>query len=157
MYENTPRYCMEFDTVEEIVLDNTMFSLDNPKIMNKVKNVTIAHPFHIHVNHFQVMGINHRSDVSEERDEAEYAALQKFLDLGNWRDTFAMPPMRESVVRYPDSFHIGGGVIFHCHISTHSGQGMMSMVTIADNCDNFECEGKDCWNEWKQKDRNKNV
>ena len=74
-HESAPKYCMTYDTVEEIILDNTMFSFEHPRMI-KIKNVTITHPFHIHVNHFQVMGIEHRTDVKKEIDEAQYAALQ---------------------------------------------------------------------------------
>jgi suppressor of ftsI len=69
------------------------------------------HPFHIHVNDFQVLAING-------------VPVDPF-----WNDTISLPP-RGSVtmrIRFAD---FTGRTVFHCHILSHEDFGMMSVVSI---------------------------
>jgi FtsP/CotA-like multicopper oxidase with cupredoxin domain len=76
------------------------------------------HPFHIHVNPFQVV---------ESSDPT--------LDRGVWKDTVAIPPVQENgesgyvVIRSRFERYIGRFVL-HCHILGHEDAGMMLLVEI---------------------------
>lgn len=69
------------------------------------------HPFHIHVNDFQVMSVN-----------GEPVPV-------NRNDTFSLPPNGEIVVRIP-FYDFTGKFVFHCHILAHEDFGMMAVVEV---------------------------
>jgi suppressor of ftsI len=95
------------NTVDEWVLENTSFEW---------------HPFHIHVNAFQVISINGEA-----------------VDYGTLMDTVGIPPAYEDgeghslpgqVVirtRYTDFV---GEYVFHCHILFHEDHGMMANIQV---------------------------
>lgn len=75
-------------------------------------NSMMDHPFHIHVNPFQVVA---RSGNGP-------------LDPG-WRDTVNIPVGESVTIRMPfDDF--GGKTVFHCHILDHEDLGMMANIDI---------------------------
>jgi FtsP/CotA-like multicopper oxidase with cupredoxin domain len=88
-----------------------------------------GHPFHIHVNPFQVVRILDPKgvDVSEtgEADDPQYAHIK-----GVWKDTLFVKPGYHVVVRTRYERYIGEFVL-HCHILDHEDQGMMENVMIA--------------------------
>jgi FtsP/CotA-like multicopper oxidase with cupredoxin domain len=76
------------------------------------------HPFHIHVNPFQV-------------DRKEPDATGAIVRRTAWKDTIlafkdTLPPLRTRYLRYTGKF------VLHCHILQHEDQGMMQLVEIAD-------------------------
>jgi FtsP/CotA-like multicopper oxidase with cupredoxin domain len=80
-----------------------------------VRNASaVWHPFHIHINPFQVMSING----------------QKVRAHG-YRDTFSVPPQGELVVR-SRFLDFTGDYVFHCHILSHEDQGMMQLIAVTD-------------------------
>ncbi|GMI10620.1 hypothetical protein TrLO_g13799 [Triparma laevis f. longispina] len=62
------------DRRREILLDNTISNFEH-KIMDKIKKPNICHPFHIHINHFQVQDVERNEgwfvDKEEEEEEKE--------------------------------------------------------------------------------------
>jgi FtsP/CotA-like multicopper oxidase with cupredoxin domain len=89
-----------------------------------------GHPFHIHVNPFQIVKIVNKStqqDVSEAGDAAEpqYANLK-----GVWKDTLFVRQGYEVTLRTRYRRYIGDFVL-HCHILDHEDQGMMQNVRVA--------------------------
>jgi len=97
-----------------------------------------AHPFHSHVNHFQVVGYdpepvssasgganNNNSTISP----IDYLYL---IRPGQWRDTVLIPGGRGKVtIRFkPDRYC--GDMVVHCHILLHGDQGMMQTVQVGD-------------------------
>lgn len=88
-----------------------------------------SHPFHIHVNPFQIVGIvdDQGRDVTIEGTEAydpDYAGM-----LGGWRDTVLVKrnyriTMRTRYRRYVGDF------VMHCHFASHGDEGMMQNVRI---------------------------
>ena len=75
------------------------------------------HPFHIHINAFQVMSVNGRPYPAH--------GLQ---------DVVTIPRMRngtpgEVVIRIPFR-HFTGHFVFHCHILGHEDAGMMMTVQV---------------------------
>jgi L-ascorbate oxidase len=89
----------------------------------------VGHPFHIHVNPFQIMAIRNPEgadvSVAGEADDPQYANLK-----GVWRDTLFVKPGYHAIVRSRYQRYIGDFVL-HCHILDHEDQGMMQNVRIA--------------------------
>ncbi len=72
------------------------------------------HPFHIHINDFQVMSIN----------GAPYDAVSH-------QDSVNLPANGEVVIRIPfDDFT--GKFVYHCHILNHEDNGMMAVVEVTE-------------------------
>ncbi len=111
--------CMPQDGLQEWVLENYTSG--------------VAHPFHIHINPFQVIRIETPIDLNT---SSTYAPRDNFV----WQDVIAIPAAEISddgtkinpgrvVIRqaYPD-FH--GTFVLHCHILAHEDRGMMQLVRI---------------------------
>ena len=78
-----------------------------------IHNVTKEeHPFHIHVNDFQIMSIN-----------------GKKLDSRSLRDTVPLPVGGTVVIRMRFTQFLGR-YVFHCHILAHEDGGMMAIVDV---------------------------
>jgi FtsP/CotA-like multicopper oxidase with cupredoxin domain len=104
----------------------------------------VSHPFHIHVNPFQVVRIldPNGKDVSapDAVDDAGGAVDPQYRALkGVWKDTIwvknLVPPGKAPgqytiVVRTRYQRYIGDYVL-HCHILDHEDQGMMQIVRVA--------------------------
>ena len=78
----------------------------------------LAHPFHLHTNTFQIVGIP--------------AALQKLSALGHegdWRDTLDTPLDGTFRMRFTAS-DFRGKMPFHCHEAQHSDYGMMANAVV---------------------------
>jgi FtsP/CotA-like multicopper oxidase with cupredoxin domain len=76
-----------------------------------LKNTSLGpHPFHIHVNPFQLVN----SDGSP----------------GDWRDTIVVPPGTDGVRIRTRIERFTGKYVLHCHILTHEDQGMMQLVEV---------------------------
>ena len=70
------------------------------------------HPFHIHVNDFQVVSV----------DGIQQRAY-------GWQDTMILPANSETVIRLRfDDFD--GKFVYHCHILSHEDFGMMAVVEV---------------------------
>jgi FtsP/CotA-like multicopper oxidase with cupredoxin domain len=89
------------------------------------------HPFHIHVNPFQVVEVFDPNAPTQVKLQAPY----------NWRDTIAIPAakdngdgtttygrvkIRSRFVDFPGTF------VLHCHILDHEDRGMMQEVRVLD-------------------------
>lgn len=86
-----------------------------------VNDDVFQHPFHIHVNPFQVIDVQGipPGDPSWETDPRI------------WWDVFRLPPKGEVTIRTyfrPDEV---GKTVYHCHILPHEDNGMMGNVLIS--------------------------
>jgi len=84
--------------------------------------INAAHPFHIHVNPFEVV---------EEWIELPGGQRQSVSTPRVWRDTLILEQghryrIRTRIERFVGTF------VHHCHILDHEDQGMMQRVTIVD-------------------------
>ncbi|MBA3449635.1 MAG: multicopper oxidase family protein [Chloroflexia bacterium] len=70
------------------------------------------HPFHIHVNDFQLVEINGEPFAAH-----------------SWEDTTPIPAMGEIVIR-TRFLDFPGKFVYHCHILDHEDQGMMGVVEV---------------------------
>jgi L-ascorbate oxidase len=103
----------------------TLGSVDQWLLTSNLAN----HPFHIHVNPFQVVQILDPSgkdvSVTGEDDDPQYANLK-----GAWKDTMFVKQNYIIVIRTRYERYIGDFVL-HCHILDHEDQGMMQNIRIA--------------------------
>jgi suppressor of ftsI len=80
-----------------------------------IRNVTAEqHPFHLHVNDFQVVSINGQP-----------------YNAASLQDTVILPVGGEVVIRIP-FMDYPGKFVFHCHILFHEDHGMMAVVDVAE-------------------------
>ncbi|WP_349617046.1 multicopper oxidase family protein [Azotobacter salinestris] len=99
----------------------------------KLTSFSFGHPFHIHVNPFQILSVKDPEgrEVSgapipdEDGIPSQYANMQ-----GTWRDTVFVQEghlitIRSHYRRYTGDF------VLHCHILDHEDQGMMQNVRIS--------------------------
>jgi len=106
-----------------------------------LQSAVAGHPFHIHVNPFQIQKIiapDGKTDLSApgakdpfDGEDSQYAGLQ-----GVWKDTlFVKPKLKDGdyytvYVNTRYQRYIGEYVL-HCHILDHEDQGMMQNVRIS--------------------------
>jgi hypothetical protein len=72
------------------------------------------HPFHIHVNPFQVVAVNG----------------QPYPEPDVWWDTFRLPGKGTVTIRTRYRADVVGKTVYHCHILPHEDNGMMSVITL---------------------------
>ena len=97
---NEVMYTMKLNTVEEWTIQNT---------------ANEEHPFHIHVNDFQVMSVNGKAQPGY--------GLQ---------DVVKLPAKGEVVIRMRLTDFVGK-YVFHCHILNHEDNGMMAIVEVTED------------------------
>jgi FtsP/CotA-like multicopper oxidase with cupredoxin domain len=100
-----------------------------------------AHPFHIHINPFQVIQIDTpvQPDKTKPPGYSSYAPTDNFV----WQDVVAIPPAIITVVpgqpaqimpgrvRIRHTFvDFTGTYVLHCHILAHEDRGMMQLVRV---------------------------
>lgn len=105
--------CMPLDGLQDWALENY---------------TTLAHPFHIHINPFQVIRI-------------EAPTGQNFTPKDNylWQDVIAIPPAKINadgsitpgrIVIRQTYLDFTGTYVLHCHILAHEDRGMMQLVRV---------------------------
>eukprot|EP00485_Elphidium_margaritaceum_P002086 CAMPEP_0202701644 /NCGR_PEP_ID=MMETSP1385-20130828/14712_1 /ASSEMBLY_ACC=CAM_ASM_000861 /TAXON_ID=933848 /ORGANISM="Elphidium margaritaceum" /LENGTH=591 /DNA_ID=CAMNT_0049359107 /DNA_START=42 /DNA_END=1817 /DNA_ORIENTATION=- len=96
--------------------DNFLFEVDAGSVNEWTINGAGAHPFHVHINHFQIIsnGLTGPSGWSQ---------------VGDWIDSLNTG----ATVRFrADRF--GGTVVLHCHILEHEDGGAMAVYKINGGC-----------------------
>ncbi len=86
-----------------------------------------SHPFHIHVNPFQIIGIKWVGKDPEDKTTDFYQQYRNLV--GTWKDTLLVAPNYEIEVATRYQRYIGEYVL-HCHILEHEDQGMMQNVKV---------------------------
>jgi len=92
-----------------------------------------GHPFHIHVNPFEIVSIVRNANPSV--DVSAPGAVDQFNDpqypglKGMWKDTLWIKPGYTVTVRTRYERYIGDFVL-HCHILDHEDAGMMQNLAI---------------------------
>ena len=109
-------------------IDNKVFKpgrVDFSMVLGTAEEWTITnnpdsdHPFHIHVNWFEVVKV------------IDAAGVETVYDPPIWMDTANIPANGKIVVRMRfENFQ--GKAVFHCHFLTHEDEGMMSVIEIVD-------------------------
>jgi len=149
----------QLGTIEEWTVKNWSVSRINAPSSIVTPSQYIAHPFHIHINDFQV------KDSDTELNDV--GSLQDVIMLNSsgydFYDTalskrVTLPPLRGSFESIPESLDpstVGdlgtwgattqtirmvfqdyvGTYVFHCHILPHEDAGMMQVLTVIENTD----------------------
>lgn len=118
--------------------------------VDPIDRVPAAHPFHIHVNPFEVVrvtktitldGVEQTIDLTEVEEYTQDAAQagdplvttvsQYFGMKGVFKDTIIVEPNVEVVIRSHYERYVGRFVM-HCHILAHEDAGMMRLIEIFD-------------------------
>ncbi len=102
--------------------------------LNKIQDWDLTsglanHPFHIHVNHFQILEKSICNDWDSGNNTCnEWGEPTKF-DKPIWKDTYFVKSREKTRIRtvYKD---FTGKFVIHCHILDHEDQGMMQSVEI---------------------------
>lgn len=111
------------DATGHFLIDGKLFDenrIDQAVKLGAIEEWTIVndngqqHPFHIHINDFQVMSI----------DGEPYEAVSH-------QDTVNLPANGEVVIRIP-FFDFVGKFVYHCHILNHADMGMMAIVEVTE-------------------------
>jgi FtsP/CotA-like multicopper oxidase with cupredoxin domain len=117
--------CMPQDGLQDWILENY--------------TTVVAHPFHIHINPFQVIEIDTpvpNTDKTKYPTYTTYAPKDNFI----WQDVVAIPPavigpdgktVAPGRVRIRQTFvDFTGTFVLHCHILAHEDRGMMQLVRV---------------------------
>ncbi len=140
------------DKPTQFMVNNSPFQagrMDQTMILNttqvwKLSSSSGSHPFHIHVNPFQIKKITPRVCPTGVEPSAKQYCLPygtkdddqyKFLDpqykdlIGTWKDTLLVSGdvNIEVATRYERYI---GEFVMHCHILEHEDQGMMQNVRV---------------------------
>jgi len=93
-----------------------LFTLQQGTIQEFTIDGTDEHPYHVHINHFQIIDcMNGPNGWSE---------------VGDWIDTADF----NGNIRFPlDTY--GGKVVVHCHILEHEDEGLMGLYKVEGGCD----------------------
>jgi FtsP/CotA-like multicopper oxidase with cupredoxin domain len=112
--------CMPLDGLQDWVLENY--------------TSVIAHPFHIHINPFQVIRIETPTAVGQ------YGPAYEPKDNYLWQDVIAIPAAKIStdgtqitpgrIVIRQTYLDFTGTYVLHCHILAHEDRGMMQLVRV---------------------------
>ena len=92
----------------------------------KAKSLGSPHPFHIHVNPFQMLSVVRDDDGT---DLTQDPATEFFGMKGVWKDTVLVPGHVTITVRTMYRRYTGDFVL-HCHILDHEDRGMMQNIRI---------------------------
>ena len=95
------------ERVDQVVTLNTV---EEWEIVN---DSPLVHPFHIHINPFQ---ITHRNGTP--------------VDEPSYQDTVSIPPLGGSVTLRTLFADFPGRSVYHCHIVPHSDLGMMAVFEV---------------------------
>ncbi len=90
---------------------STLGTVEEWRIVNETDQ---DHPFHVHVNPFQITRVNGQA-----------------VPFDGYQDTAIVPRFGSLTVRTRFTDFAGGPVLMHCHILDHEDMGMMSAFTIA--------------------------
>ncbi len=103
--------------------------------LNKIQDWELSsglasHPFHIHVNHFQLIDRSTCMQRDADNNCIEWSEPVKF-ENPIWKDTYFVDFNEKTTIRtvYKD---FTGKFVIHCHILDHEDQGMMQSVEILD-------------------------
>jgi FtsP/CotA-like multicopper oxidase with cupredoxin domain len=114
--------------------DQTMVLGDTEEWKLTNSTSTIAHPFHIHVNPFQVVEIYDPMSGQTYKPTGDYI----------WQDVIAIPPSKldengnivdsekdQGYVKIRHRFvDFPGSYVLHCHMLAHEDRGMMQLVRV---------------------------
>ncbi len=110
------------DFERTLVIGNT----DEWELRVDAAGVVVGHPFHIHVNPFEIVSVVKNGAEMTTAPDSQYFGMK-----GVFKDTIFVEPGAVVTFRTHYRRYVGDFVL-HCHILNHEDVGMMEMVRIAD-------------------------
>jgi FtsP/CotA-like multicopper oxidase with cupredoxin domain len=97
--------------------------------------VSDFHPFHIHLNPFQVVSVvssNVIGMLPGNYSLADAVSETNMVPSLQWRDTVFIPPFGQTIVyqRFGEDNAFAGKTVYHCHFLDHEDQGMIAAFLI---------------------------
>ena len=159
---SSPQFTIDREQFSDGVVNQVML-LDTAEEWTIYNETTIAHPFHIHVNPFQIVEVfdpnNMQVPLRIVSDAmAMEAAVKKYGNTKKvvvgppiWYDNFAIPIAKTqsgAVILNPDTGYaqtpgyftmrsrfvdFTGQYVQHCHILAHEDRGMMQLLEVVSN------------------------
>lgn len=155
-----PHYTIDGKQFEDGVIDQSML-LNSAEEWTIWNETSVAHPFHIHVNPFQIVEVYDPNTMTKpvrivNKDDMA-AAQKRYGDTKTlvegpavWWDNFAIPVAQTTqgqVILGPDGFAANPGYftmrsrfvdftgmyVQHCHILAHEDRGMMQLLEVVPN------------------------
>ncbi len=138
----------EDQTIDQVML---LGATEEWKIINADQNNAIAHPFHIHVNPFQIVEVYDPTGFYNNGVPQHLKLDDPYKDPPGknfvWWDTFGIPPAKvtkDSAGQVtsvdPGYFRMRtrfvdftGMYVQHCHILAHEDRGMMQLLQVISN------------------------
>lgn len=126
-----PKFMIDGRQFEGGHYDQTMVLGDTEEWTIYNTTAGIAHPFHIHVNPFQVV------EVYDPATDLTYKPASNFV----WQDVVAIPPSKldaqgnvigkAGYVKIRQRFvDFTGSFVLHCHMLAHEDRGMMQLLRV---------------------------
>jgi FtsP/CotA-like multicopper oxidase with cupredoxin domain len=125
-----PKFMIDGKQFKDGIYNQTMVLGDAEEWTLTNSTAQIAHPFHIHINPFQVI------EVFDPNSGKTYPPKGNYV----WQDVIAIPPakvddqgkvvqpgyvkIRHRFVDFPGSY------VLHCHMLAHEDRGMMQLVRV---------------------------
>lgn len=159
---SAPQYTIDRQQFSDGVVNQVML-LNTAEEWTIYNETTVAHPFHIHVNPFQVVEVfdpnnsgvptRYVSDAREkEAAEKKYGNTKKVVVAPPiWHDNFAIPigkTLNGKLILNPETGYaqtpgyftmrsrfvdFTGQYVQHCHILAHEDRGMMQLLEVVSN------------------------
>ncbi len=128
----------DVDASRKFLINKTQFDANKDQVVikpNAVEEWTVinngdqSHPFHIHVNPFQVMEVKQVIKMVDKKPVIETPSWAP--PKGSWQDVINLPPRGWVKIR-SRFYDFTGAYVLHCHILRHEDQSMMLIVTVGD-------------------------
>lgn len=105
-----------------------------------INNSDQSHPFHIHVNPFQIVEIKQWMHPNNDPTKKGKLVTPNWAPKpGTWMDTITLPPrgyvrfrsrFADKVKIEDNTYDFTGSFVLHCHILNHEDGGMMVVVNV---------------------------
>jgi len=137
--EGAPSFTINDKQFDGTRYDQTIVLGDSEEWLLTNSTSKIAHPFHIHINPFQVV------EIFDPVTDTIYKPEKNFV----WQDVISIPPAKVDanggVVLNPDTgraavpgyvkirhrfVDFSGSYVLHCHMLAHEDRGMMQLVRV---------------------------
>ncbi len=127
----------EFDDPDAVQVDVQVGAVEEWTVIN---NADQSHPFHIHVNPFQVVEIKQWAGYRDNDPAQPLIETPSWAPpAGTWLDTITLPPrgyikfrsrFPGTVIYEGNEYNFSGSYVLHCHILNHEDGGMMIQVNV---------------------------
>ena len=154
VFPNAPLIITQLGTMEEWDLLN--WSINSP-------SKYIGHPFHIHINDYQVKDSDTELDKKRNLEDVTMLNSSGYDYVDDTGKRFSQAPLKGEFIGIPEALRKGaynplggntlatwgansqtvrmlfqdylGTYVFHCHILPHEDAGMMQVLTVVENTD----------------------